>query len=111
MKERPILMSIDNVRAILDGRKTQTRRVIKQNRGNEWLLNPDIGWDDAYIKDPDNELLLSCPFGQGGDRLWVRETWARIVLNPTHIYYKADDPKMEIFWRPSIFMPPGGLHG
>lgn len=60
-KERPILFSAPMVRAILDGRKTQTRRVVKDNhlRGCQ----------------PEDYLLSLCPYGQRGDRLWVRETW------------------------------------
>ena len=55
MKERPIIMTGESVRAILEGRKTQTRRVIKPQprNGKDWR----------------------CPYGQSGGRLWVRETW------------------------------------
>ena len=113
MKERPILMSTDNVRAILDGRKIQTRRVLstlnKRWKGCQPLeilpMKTPNEWAGLMQRNPNKGLVFKCRFGVPGDRLWVRETWARIVLNPTHIYYKADDPKMEIFWRPSIFMP------
>ena len=54
MKERPILFSSEMVRAIIDGRKTQTRRVVK----------------------PQPAAGLPCPYGAPGDRLWVRETFA-----------------------------------
>lgn len=73
MKERPILFSAPMVRAILNGRKTQTRRVVK-----EW--NP--GNDPAKAVPADLEYLpdftsyrATCPYGALGDRLWVRETW------------------------------------
>lgn len=68
MKERPILFSAPMVRAILAGMKTQTRRVIKPPRGYEMPCDP---LDDGDIA----ELLAVCPYGQPGDRLWVRETW------------------------------------
>ena len=67
MKERPILFSGPMVRAILDGRKTQTRRIIKpvQPRTNGM-------WPAGRNPVPD------CPFGANGDVLWVRETWAPV---------------------------------
>ncbi|AXK23872.1 hypothetical protein [Serratia marcescens] len=55
MKERPVIFNSEMVRAILNGRKTQTRRIAKADNSNH---------------------LLGCPFGQVGDRLWVRETFA-----------------------------------
>ena len=97
MKEKPILFNGEMVKAILDGRKTMTRRVM---RG-------------------------ACPYGAVGDRLWVRETWcplnqdyapaARGVSLPSDgsnviVSYRADhvDPRgdaMLLQWRPAIFMP------
>ncbi|MCC4118808.1 hypothetical protein LLG90_25990, partial [Aromatoleum toluclasticum] len=79
MKERPILMSAQMVRAILDGTKTQTRRALKDqpvelpdyNRGS---LSINIGggrytaWSDRFPPVP-------CPYGKPGARLWVRETF------------------------------------
>lgn len=71
MKERPILFSAPMVRAILNGTKTQTRRVAKLT-------------DAGHVKEPgghrrwhtaDFNARLACPYGQPGDRLWVRETW------------------------------------
>lgn len=65
MKERPIIFSGPMVRAILDGRKTQTRRVVK---------NPGLpcATDDQHR----DEFMRNgrCPYGYPGDRLWVRET-------------------------------------
>lgn len=83
MKERPILFSGPMVRAILEGRKTQTRRVVKPQPWKDcrawfWKKNPkaerycDFGWADDF---PANLLADECPYGQIGDRLWVRETW------------------------------------
>lgn len=65
MKERPILFSAPMIRAILDGRKTQTRRVVKPQPSRIGALGPIA-----------NERTVRCPFGQLGDRLWVREAWA-----------------------------------
>lgn len=86
MKERPIIFSGPMVRAILDGRKSQTRRVIKPQpkelpTGNLAYWKSDgIGFSNLG---PD-ALLHYCPYGQPGDRLWVREThylWGRSVRN------------------------------
>ena len=65
-KERPILFSAPMVRAILDGRKTQTRRVVK-------FPHPPEGWH-----------VNNCPYGIVGDRLWVRESLTHITNDPVH---------------------------
>lgn len=78
MKERPILFSSEMVRAILDGRKTMTRRVVKTNNHSTNL--------DTYFMDGEPSVLgmqftdgtnVKCPYGKVGDRLWVRETWTQ----------------------------------
>ena len=69
IKERPILFSAPMVRAILEDRKTVTRRPVK-GIALEWL-SPE-GFTPEYTADPRNGL---CPYGQPGDRLWVREAW------------------------------------
>lgn len=76
-RERPLLFSGPMVRAILDGRKTQTRRVVKPQprmvdemprfRANEWGF-----WGGGY---PDHGRAVCCPYGEPSDRLWVRETF------------------------------------
>lgn len=76
MKERPILFSEPMVRAILVGRKTQTRRVVKPqpNRGSE-LTRMQDGYADGFIRavfaqdDEPNAYGIKCPFGERGDRL------------------------------------------
>lgn len=74
MKYRPILMSAPMVRASLDGTKTQTRRIVKGERAargleSGWHLKPyGFVTDQQFIK-------AACPYGQPGDRLWVREAW------------------------------------
>lgn len=65
MRERPILFSGPMVRAILSGQKTQTRRVAKEFSGRVDL--------DAILRRFPNQN--GCPFGQAGDRLWVRESF------------------------------------
>ncbi len=78
MKERPIIFSAPMVRAILSGAKTQTRRVMKVRchsicEGDDGKLWP---WsEDAELAE---DFWHPCPFGQPGDRLWVRETWKHI---------------------------------
>jgi len=134
MKERPILFSGEMVRAILEGRKTQTRRVVKKIdqkcdglkfiRKNEyamiWNKNPEV--EKKYV--PKGGLLeiahIHCPFGQPGDQLWVRETWAHDdpdcqnihCENIDHIWWKANEIKLvadsfcgSARWHPSIHMP------
>ena len=98
--ERPILFKGEMVRAILDGVKTQTRRVMKR----AFLFGSCIS-DDTGI--------INCPFGKIGDRLWVRETWANALdfgYCTGQYFYRStyknggsfDDVKK---WRPSIHMP------
>lgn len=117
MKERPILFSSPMVRAILEGRKTQTRRIMK-NKPN---IDPQTG--DWLIKNSDDseevfpieqwikiQKMLHCPYGQSGDRLWLRETWRRSDWPTGHPYeYRAtakqDGTQEDGPWRPSLFMP------
>lgn len=70
MKERGIIFNGEMVRAILDGRKTQTRRVMKPQPDEDGLAKVINGpWVDT------SERIYRCPFGVPGDRIWVRETW------------------------------------
>lgn len=132
MKERPILFSGEMVRAILDGRKTMTRRVMKRqpHGAGEWVLRGE-NW---LFPDVCPYITIKCPYGQPGDRLWVRETWASLDgvdhLSPKDIellcrdagyktgpcgdlWYQADnsyrqwgdDKQTKGKWRPSIHMP------
>jgi hypothetical protein len=150
MKSRPILFNSEMVRAILNGSKTKTRRVIKPQ--------PDMGKAIANLADCSvvtgidmagaipgvshmgllgmttctasgyqpwgyTEPNIRCPFGQPGDRLWVRETWAHV---PTSAYRRSDGVQQTINpndqdmaavyaagwdrsapgrWRPSLHMP------
>ena len=80
-KETGIIMSGSHPVDILKGRKTMTRRVIKP-QPPPTLLNPTLVSRDSaspsgysFISDEYGEIQLKCPYGQVGDRLWVRETW------------------------------------
>jgi len=68
VKERGILFSAPMVRALLDGRKTVTRRAVK-GVALDWLEE----FEPSYVADPENGM---CPYGKTGERLWVREAWA-----------------------------------
>lgn len=89
MTERPIIFSGPMVRAILDGRKTQTRRVMKpQPNPEHWQTPIQCGWYEPMVvrrgmQEPGPPLYgfanedegWKCPYGAPGDRIWVRETW------------------------------------
>lgn len=82
VREHPILFSAPMVRAILDGRKTQTRRVVKRTKAPECDLLTAPQWakpGEAVFLESANPvrgltLLCRCPYGVPGDRLWVKET-------------------------------------
>lgn len=114
MKERPIIFSAPMVRALLDGRKTQTRRIIKpqpevDEHGNlcgEWLSKPLDGLLLPKLQD----IVIHCPLGEIGDRLWVRETFVRIDdesgYGSGYTDYKAShDHPWQMIWKSPIFMP------
>lgn len=118
MTERPILFTGPMVRALLDGSKTQTRRVVKMPPSWDCFVCADWGdgwWpyrsDDGESPNYDNnEIPMRCPYGQPGDRLWVRETWAPHPDFPETVrrgVYRADpECKYDVErWRPSIHMP------
>src|SRR5690349_14568974 len=113
MKERPILFSAPMVRAIVDGSETQTRRVVKPQLPPCYgILGGGTQWAD-----PITGKRVRCPYGQPGDRLWVRETWTtrkgldqvppREISKSQSIGYIADiaDAPWEGRIRPSIHMP------
>ena len=97
MKERPIIFNTEMVKAILEGRKTQTRRVIKPQPSGIILV-----WEH-------------CPYGQVGDRLWVRETWNAGHDGQSLPVFKAglsadltkelEADELWSGWKPSIHMP------
>ncbi|MBQ4778118.1 hypothetical protein [Pectobacterium versatile] len=117
MKERGIIFNGEMVRATLSGQKTQTRRVVKSQPDEDGLARLRGGpWMDT------SERVYRCPFGQPGDRLWVRETSGlqvrRDALGGTGEFrvYRASNPDAIRFttasgkiypikWIPSIHMP------
>lgn len=68
--ERPLIFSGEMVKALLEDRKTQTRRIVKPQPSPESVMhcNYGVGWSES----------LRCPYGLAGDRLWVRETWQQV---------------------------------
>lgn len=123
MKELPMLFRGPLVRAILDGKKTQTRRRIRwSDKSVEYdgcsLFEQKDGTYWPYNCSDGNENPIACPYGRAGDRLWVRETF-RVCdvageafrpseISPTnaHIYYRSDpEPGGNGPWKPSIHMP------
>ncbi len=117
-KEHPVLFSGPMVNAILGGRKTQTRRVIKPPlKHPNWTYFTYFKESGHAIEDgpdyPDNkEDERRCPYGQPGDRLWVREAWRPDDFDSSNVIYRADMPQDAldeargiIKWKPSIHMP------
>ncbi|WP_338523325.1 hypothetical protein NUH87_26580 [Pseudomonas batumici] len=115
MKERPIHLLGHEVRAILEGRKTVTRRPVKARLANRFdeprgQADIDAGYpfvecDDGYVS-----AVKLCPYGQPGDRLWVRETWARIGIaqapDQEWVVYRESDNRTDYGgpWKPGIHM-------
>lgn len=134
MKERPIIFNAEMVRAIINGRKTQTRRVVKpqpipygeaspytmatqrEHIGKPWMPVGGV-YQDRW----------PCPYGQLGDRLWLRETWGLMAHTDQTDWHRGsvagESPDSIVqmfsvehlanwrvenenaFWRPSIYMP------
>ena len=96
-KERPILFSAPMVRAILEGRKTVTRRVVKGSG-----LNFLADFTPEYVALPENHF---CPYGRRGERLWVRETHADIGCRLTYRADTDDGAHCQVKkWTPAIHM-------
>lgn len=118
MRERPILFNAEMVRAVLDGRKTQTRRIMSPQPADD--IQPHkfpnkalLGWLSSLEHKHGSFTAHICPFGQPGDRLWVRETWADVNHDGCPaVAYRADgevrdlneddgeedDPNLEKYW-------------
>lgn len=111
---KPILFHTDMVRAILEGRKTVTRRVVKpQPVGQPAQMGEDSCWPGCFASAED-ERIYRPPY-QPGDILWVRETWAHPSkeeiargTDKNIFLYRADVPSVLYawdHWNPSIHMP------
>jgi hypothetical protein len=127
-REKPILFSGEMVKAILDGRKSQTRRIVKPQPGNrQYIFGPlnvsmasHSFWLADETEDPLDGVNIKCPYGKPSSILWVRETHAIVAdLNASHqdstwearVKYKADGESQSISamnedWRES-YSPPG----
>ncbi len=128
MKERPILFSGPMIRAILDGSKTQTRRVAIKTSQPHNVYPTDFDAEECTLEIENSfsgsRHWKACPYGKPEDRLWVRETWnhSNFPLGPYDdgctVFYRADyldDPHgpdgerspegRYRTWRPSIHMP------
>lgn len=127
MDERPILFNDTMVRAILAGTKTQTRRVVQspaknmQRAGMCVIKNraPGDRWYRDYVwsmrsssgvwGDYTHERFMSlCPYGQPGDRLWVREAFALSQRDPEDTDVSAREPQ---WWDPPVYRADGDLGG
>ena len=128
--DHPIIFSGPMVQAILDGRKSQTRRLMKPQpkvypgyEGWRWPVKMD-GYAVIYGSEEPERWLRYCPYGQPSDHLWVREAHAIVpatayrasegvvqTVNPHDTYYAAiyrqgfDRANGCFGWRPSIHMP------
>lgn len=103
LTERPILFSTQMVKAILDGSKTETRRVAKHQY---WSFSEvlDVNANKCFQKADRN---VSAPYGQPGDLLWVRETHVQ-TIEDEYLYRATEDDDgwgRDWKWTPSIFMP------
>jgi len=94
MNVRPIMFRTSMVQALIEGRKTQTRRIVKPQPND---------------KPQEPEFLSACRYGRPGDLLWVRETFCESPDGPIYRASKEEagqlEPADRIVWKPSIFMP------
>jgi hypothetical protein len=106
VKEKPILFSSEMVRALLDGRKTQTRRKFK-NQDVPTVVGRDASGElsnSVPTRMPEwavERSIEDCPYGRPGDRLWVKETWRPVIAHhcamdacdcaDVHVSYAADN--------------------
>lgn len=124
MTERGMIFNSEMVRAILDGRKTQTRRIIKDCTVGRDPISKFIQIGKKFIgcypEDVPELIRECCPYGVPGDRIWVRETWAEAGASapdlklyranyPAHVptHYENVPPAEDVRWTPSIHMPRG----
>lgn len=121
MNFKPILFSTPMILAILEGRKTQTRRMVKlkmldpsrvgaiypDGTGKGWVAwSPGKGVSAELTRQEYPDGGFPCPYGSVGDVLWVRESWNEYYAGPDYRYaYRADDAEFPFKgWKPSIHM-------
>ena len=102
-KVLPILFNTDMVRAILDGRKTVTRRLVKHDV--DAILNSPYHKEHPEVEDKQIISKLCLPPYQPGDILYVRETWVKVNSVPVQYGYRVDNNYLVPRWHPSIHMP------
>ena len=113
MEKKPVIFSGEMVKAILEGRKTQTRLVIKPQPKLKTYNNPeqkfwiwkDCNWLDGGIGLPSSGIEDHAPY-KPGDVLYVKETWRSIGFVASFFEYKADFPHESVIpWKSPILMP------
>lgn len=113
---KPILFSTPMVQAILDGRKTQTRRILKPqpdiDNDVSFMPNPPLDWQGEWFpyrwETEEGEMICKNPKYCIGDILWVRETWRPVEQDfgkPRYEYRATEKINLTDKWKPSIFMP------
>lgn len=109
MKERPIILSTPMVQAVLDNKKTMTRRIIKgvPDMGERWTVSNPYHTSEFWTFSGNTEAKIKCQYGNVGDELWVRETWAPYPFgdpgrSATYIAYKADNSVMHCHLTPGF---------
>lgn len=108
---KPILFNTEMVRAILEGRKTVTRRVVKPQPAGDGSAPEPLKTRPGYWNSWGDDNVYRPPY-QPGDILWVRETWSPVNVRPRRYIYKADVDRrigegvgLPLCWHPSIHMP------
>jgi len=116
MKEIGIIFSTPMVQAILENRKSMTRRVIKTipkgrtdfvHTSNDLHFRGSTDFIWAGFGNPEDPVYFKCPYGQPGDRLYVKETWKVMFIDEDKltmlIAYKADDEYKTAQFSPERF--------
>lgn len=110
MKERGMIFNGEMVRAILDNRKTQTRRIMKNQPAGDYPDTPalvrSVGSGFQWYGHYGESSIFNCPFGAVGDRIWVRETFGDCGVRLAYRADTDDGAKCKVKrWTPSIHMP------
>ncbi|WP_409286575.1 hypothetical protein [Pseudomonas aeruginosa] len=108
-RERPILFNDQMVRAILEGRKTVTRRVVTpQPDFLGSMVDPNTPFKTL---DAGLHARITCPYGQPGDRLWVRETWTDVnMCGAPALAYRADEDIRDLMEEPGFLDDRGAFN-